>query len=595
MRIPSGVTDQYIYFVAVDSTDFATRETGLSSFTVYRSRNGGATAAMTPTINETDATNMPGVYELLLDEDMTIDSGDDSQEMVFHITQADMAPITRTIELYRPKITAGYTLGVESDGDLTKVNLAATVTTLTGHTAQTGDSYARIGAAGAGLTGITGAQLAADQAVNATKIGGATVTATTSVTFPPASTVATTTGAVGSVTGAVGSVTGLTASNLDATVSSRMATTHLNATAGKLDGVALADTVTNLTILPAITANWITATGITDGAFTATKFAASSLNGKGDWNTTTPPTVNAIWDEALTGHVTADSAAVHLKDIIADTNELQVDDVPGLIAALNDLSAAEVNAEVDTAIETYHLDHLLAVDYDPASPPGTSTALLNELIESDAGVSRFTVNALENGPSGSGASAASIADAVWEEAIADHSGTSGSTAEALSNASSAGDPWSMALPGAYGAGTAGEILGDWKNGERLDLILDSRMAEASIDTTAGAIDTVTNVTNEVTADVTKISGSATAADNLELSTLTIVPGIATGTPTTTTMVAGALTEDTDDHYKGRIIIWTSGVLQNQATDVTGYTGSSKTFTFTATTEPCSADDTFILI
>jgi len=42
MRIPSGTTDQYIYFVALDATDGVTRETGLSSFTVYRSRNGGA-------------------------------------------------------------------------------------------------------------------------------------------------------------------------------------------------------------------------------------------------------------------------------------------------------------------------------------------------------------------------------------------------------------------------------------------------------------------------------------------------------------------------------------------------------------------------
>lgn len=153
MRIPSGVIDQYIYFVAVDATDLKTRETGLSSFTVYRSRNGGASVAKTtPTINETDATNMPGVYELLLDEDMTIDAGDDSQEMVFHITHAGMAPVTRTIELYRPKITAGRTLSVEADGDLTKVN------TLDGHTPQTGDSFARLGApAGASVSAdITG-------------------------------------------------------------------------------------------------------------------------------------------------------------------------------------------------------------------------------------------------------------------------------------------------------------------------------------------------------------------------------------------------------------------------------------------------------
>lgn len=118
MKIASGVTDQYIYFVAVDSTDLKTRETGLSSFTVYRSRNGGAAVAYTtPTVNETDVTNMPGVYELLLDEDMTIDAGDETQEVCLHITQASMAPVTRVFELYRPKITAGNTLAVDAAGN----------------------------------------------------------------------------------------------------------------------------------------------------------------------------------------------------------------------------------------------------------------------------------------------------------------------------------------------------------------------------------------------------------------------------------------------------------------------------------------------
>lgn len=120
MRIPSGVTDQYIYFVAVDATDFATRETGLATFTVYRSRNGAAAAAMTtPTINETDATNMPGVYELLLDEDMSIDAGNDSEEIAYHITHAGMSPVTRTIELYRRTVSDGFTIATNSGGTIT--------------------------------------------------------------------------------------------------------------------------------------------------------------------------------------------------------------------------------------------------------------------------------------------------------------------------------------------------------------------------------------------------------------------------------------------------------------------------------------------
>lgn len=100
------------------------------------------------------------------------------------------------------------------------------------------------------------------------------------------------------------------------------------------------------------------------------------------------------------GHVHADVKEVNgtaqtANDNAADINELVADDIPGLIAALNNLSAADVNAQVDQAIEDYHLDHLLAVTYDPASKPGAADALLNEIIESDAGVSRFTQNSLE--------------------------------------------------------------------------------------------------------------------------------------------------------------------------------------------------------
>lgn len=50
-----------------------------------------------------------------------------------------------------------------------------------------------------------------------------------------------------------------------------------------------------------------------------------------------------------------------------------------------------------------------------------------------------------------------MADQVWDEAIAQHL-AAGSTGLALNSAGGAGDPWSTSLPGAYGAGTAGQIL-----------------------------------------------------------------------------------------------------------------------------------------
>lgn len=113
--IPSAVTDQYTYFVAVDSVDKVSRETGLSSFTVVRSRNGAADATFnTPTVAEIDSSTMPGVYALLLDEDMTLDSGDDIQHMALHITHDGMEPVTKEICVARSKVTAGETFAVSS-------------------------------------------------------------------------------------------------------------------------------------------------------------------------------------------------------------------------------------------------------------------------------------------------------------------------------------------------------------------------------------------------------------------------------------------------------------------------------------------------
>lgn len=55
---------------------------------------------------------------------------------------------------------------------------------------------------------------------------------------------------------------------------------------------------------------------------------------------------------------------------------------------------------------------------------------------------------------------AEIADAVWDEALSGHL-TAGSTGNALNAAGSAGDPWSTSIPGAYGAGSAGYIIGTY--------------------------------------------------------------------------------------------------------------------------------------
>ena len=78
---------------------------------------------------------------------------------------------------------------------------------------------------------------------------------------------------------------------------------------------------------------------------------------------------------------------------------------------------------------------------------------------------------------------AEIADAVWDEALAGHL-TAGSTGAALNAAGAAGDPWTTLLPGVYGAGTAGFIVGT-----TLDATVSSRATQVSVDAVAGFVDT----------------------------------------------------------------------------------------------------------
>lgn len=123
----------------------------------------------------------------------------------------------------------------------------------------------------------------------------------------------------------------------------------LSVNAKNIGGAAAASatvgTVTSLTNLPAITANWLTAAGISAGA----------LNGKGDWllasSYSAPPTVAAIatgvWQDAVAGDfTTALSVGKSVMNGVALGTGLTVNAVTGL-------TASNLDTTVSSRMATY--------------------------------------------------------------------------------------------------------------------------------------------------------------------------------------------------------------------------------------------------
>jgi hypothetical protein len=107
-----------------------------------------------------------------------------------------------------------------------------------------------------------------------------------------------------------------------------------------------------------------------------------------------------------------------------------------------------------------------------------------------------------------------------------------------------------------------------------------------------------NWSNKVNA--AQIDGSATSASNLQKSASTIIQGTVDDTgvsPTTTEFEADDITTAAADHYIGRIVIFTSGTLIGQATDITDYALSSGRghFTVTALTSAPANNVTFVIV
>lgn len=315
-------------------------------------------------------------------------------------------------------------------------------------------------------------------------------------------------GTVASVVGAVGSVTGNVGGNVTGSVGS-VAAGGIAAgsfAANAVDANALAaDAVAEIQSGLATAATLATVKAVTDllnlmievgpGSPTYYRYNAGALElaPTGGSAPSAAVIADAVWDEARAGHVAGGSfgegvASVQgnvtgsVASVTADVGITQTgaDKVWGTatrlltagtnivlakgvgITGFNDLSAADVrtavglgSANLDTQLGLLATASALTTVGGNVTSIKTVTDLLLTMIEVGTGSPtyyRFTVGAVELAPSGGGSppTAAAIADAVWDEAIAGHLGA-GSTGLALSNAGAAGNPWSTVIEGAYTA------------------------------------------------------------------------------------------------------------------------------------------------
>ena len=134
------------------------------------------------------------------------------------------------------------------------------------------------------------------------------------------------------------------------------------------------------------------------------------------------------------------------------------------------------------------------------------------------------------------------------------------------------------------------------------------LASPNMDTQFTASATATGFSTHSAADVWSVATRVlTAGTNLndfnpasdrvlldKTDAMRIAAAVNDASATTTSFVTD-LTEATDDHYIGRTVIFTSGALEGQATDITDYNGTTKALTVTALTEAPADNDTFEIV
>lgn len=112
---------------------------------------------------------------------------------------------------------------------------------------------------------------------------------------------------------------------------------------------------------------------------------------------------------------------------------------------------------------------------------------------------------------------------------------------------------------------------------------------------ANVFDSLIGNTDLLLVDVSQLDGSSTGAQGLEAAAEGSVPGTCAAGSTNTTINTN-LTEATDNHYNGRVIVFRAGALAGQGLLITAYNGTTKALTVQNVTNDAPANtDAFVIV
>lgn len=413
--------------------------------------------------------------------------------------------------------TAGRTLDVSAGGeagiDWANVGSPTTALNLSGTTISTSQAVASVSGAVGSVTGAVGSVTG--------NVGGNVVGSVASVTGNVGGNV---TGSVGSVVGAVGSISGVSFPS------------NFSTLAITVGGAVTAGTVSDKTgysLSQAFPSNFSSLAITVGGAVTA-----GTVSDKTGYSlSTAPPTASAIadavWDETLADHLTGGSTGSGL-NAAGSAGDPWSTALPGAY------SAGSAGYILGTNLNATVSSRLSSASY--SAPPSAAT-IASAVWDEDIVSGHQTVNmagwslthihgaidVLNTYITAAPPTASAIADAVWDEATSGHA-TAGTTGKALTDT----------------LADTNELQTDWVNGGRLDLILDSRASQASVD------DIPTNA---------ELATALAAADDATLAAIA-----ALSIPTTSAIADAVCDEALSGHT-------TAGTLAKAIADILADTGT----------------------